>query len=103
MASNKSTRRLARYGPPGYYEHVTERPCVVPKCEFRGTRWGRIEFEHWRTWGSGHGYEFGVPMCKGHHAKKGSWGVTTFQKRYQINLERIARGLYESWLKQAEW
>lgn len=103
MGATKEERREARYGPPGYLEHVTHRPCSVPGCKFKGGPWGKIEFAHWRAWGSGHGYMFGVPLCRGHHAQQHSWGILKFQKKHQINLERIARRIYDEWLIDLMW
>lgn len=107
MGLTKQERHALRYGPPGYREHVLSKGCVVdsdgPGCVFHGKPFvGVLEFEHYRTWGSGHGYRYGVCMCRGHHAEKGR-GVKTFQKKYGLNLGRIAERNYQEWLADQEF
>lgn len=98
MGRDRGERRAHHYGPPGYLDYVHDQPCAIRGCKRRPT-----QAAHATTRGAGGTWEDLLPLCWKHHAEQHTAGILTFQKRYQINLARVAAAVRLNWEKVIEW
>ncbi len=95
MGLSPEERRYQNFGPEEYREYIHDLPCSIRKCKQRP-----IEQAHWGQHGKD-SWKRTLPLCRHHHAESHR-GVQTFQKRYDINLQRVAEEVYQQWLTW-EW
>lgn len=70
---------------PRHRRFVKGHCCCVPGC--RNTP---VDFAHVKTRGAGNGDEYGVPLCREHHAEQHK-GIARFNAKYGIDLLALAR------------
>ena len=85
------------YGSKARVEWVKSRPCVVRACT-------RFPSENAHVEGDGIGRKADAdkiaPMCHGHHRLLHSWGVSTFQRVFGLDLNALAAQVEAAWQQE---
>lgn len=87
----KSGIREMRREFPRHRKFVRSHECSVPDCQD-----GPIEFAHVRSAANaGTGLKpadwNGISLCRSHHYESHSIGIQTFERKYGIDVEKLAR------------
>jgi len=75
----------------GHDQWIRGFPCAVQNSDC----WEKIDAHHVLTRGAGNGDDKLVPLCRFHHAQWHDMGRETFDKRYGVNLLKLAAELWQ--------
>ena len=79
-------------------------PCAVYLASGRACEsWWRVHAAHIKSRGAGGPDRQNlVPLCAAHHALQHDIGIRSFQKRYGVDLKKIAHALTEQYERECE-
>ncbi|MBT7630977.1 MAG: DUF968 domain-containing protein [Desulfobacula sp.] len=80
-----------------YLDHVRKFPCAV--CGFTDTQAHHIRFSYNSGMGKKPGDIWAIPLCHTHHREYHDMGITSFQKKYEVNIYQQLFFIAKNWIE----
>jgi len=80
-----------------YLAHVRTRPCCV--CGYPDVQAHHIRFSHIAGIGMKPPDTWAIPLCHQHHREWHDMGITSFQKKYEVDIYRELFEISKSWIE----
>ena len=102
--ADPSKRRFAKLRNPEYVAWIRQQICAIPATSTWIPDWSMraaIHVCHVKSRAAG-GADIAnvVPMCATHHDEQHRIGILSFQRKYGVDLKRIATDLWASWERE---